>query len=108
MNAIFFLNHHYAHTDDEEVDINARFQMLSFISNDNGPDGIIYAAAAGDATTLGQQLDKFPDEVLINELKVLEVCRICSITNLKFPCQATSEKPLDGKMFPILSAWPWF
>ena len=56
--------HYYClFTDEEEVDINARYQMFQFISNDNGPDGIPYAAAAGDATTLGQQLDKFPDEV---------------------------------------------
>ncbi len=48
---------------DEEVDLNSRLQMLSLVSDDSSPEGIPYAAAAGDAATLRTQLDNHPEQV---------------------------------------------
>ena len=49
--------------DEEDIDLNGRLQVLSLVSGQDNPDGIPYAAAAGDADLLRQQLEKFPDEV---------------------------------------------
>lgn len=45
------------------MDINARMQMLSIVSGEDNPDGIAYAAAAGDTATMVKHLEKFPGEV---------------------------------------------
>ena len=50
-------------TDEDDVDINARMQMLSIVSGEDNPDGIAYAAAAGDTATMVKHLEKFPGEV---------------------------------------------
>ena len=50
-------------TDEDDVDINARMQMLSIVSGEDNPDGIAYAAAAGDVAIMVKHLEKFPGEV---------------------------------------------
>ena len=51
--------------DEEDIDLNGRLQVLSIVSGQDNPDGIPYAAAAGDVDTMRQHLEKFPDEVRI-------------------------------------------
>ena len=50
-------------TDEDDVDINARMQMLSIVSGEDNPDSIAYAAAAGDMAIMVKHLEKFPGEV---------------------------------------------
>ena len=45
------------------MDLNARLQMFSIVSGEDNPDGIAYAAAAGDVNTMVKHLEKFPGEV---------------------------------------------
>ena len=37
--------------------------MFSIVSGEDNPDGIAYAAAAGDVNTMVKHLEKFPGEV---------------------------------------------
>jgi len=50
-------------TDEDELDLNTRLQMFSIVSGEDNPDGIAYAAAAGDVNTMVKHLEKFPGEV---------------------------------------------
>lgn len=50
-------------TDEDDVDMNARVQVLAIMSELENPDGIPYAAAAGDVSLLQQLLDRYPQEV---------------------------------------------
>lgn len=54
------------------MDINARMQMLSIVSGEDNPDGIAYAAAAGDVATMVKHLEKFPGEVGAHVLYLLQ------------------------------------
>lgn len=60
-------------TDENDVDINARMQMLSIVSGEDNPDGIAYAAAAGDVATMVKHLEKFPGEVGAHVPYLLEI-----------------------------------
>jgi len=50
-------------SDEDELDLNTRLQMFSIVSGEDNPDGIAYAAAAGDVNTMIKHLEKFPGEV---------------------------------------------
>lgn len=53
----------FLHVDYEDVDLNARLQMVNLLRQRDERDTIPYATAAGDILVLRKALQKYPQEV---------------------------------------------